>query len=170
MGSCYNRSSGCIYCHRRYSVFTNKSKYNIFRSWNLGSCLDLTVLLGEKGWKMSVSANFLHCERDFILIIWLIIIWFMQQPLPWASGLPVAIKCAWNLDPSLPSNATGEIVCSQCTSSGFPVVFQCVPIMQINTGSPLEHHRVLSSASVVPVASQYTCGSTGLPVCSNYAN
>ena len=45
-----------------------------------------------------------------------------------------------------------------------PVVFQCVPIMQINTGSPLEHHWVLTSASVVPVASQCTCGSSGLPV------
>ena len=44
-----------------------------------------------------------------------------------------------------------------------PVVFQCVPIMQINTGSPLEHHWVLASASVVPVASQCTFGSSGLP-------
>ena len=47
-----------------------------------------------------------------------------------------------------------------------PVVFQCVPIMQINTGSPLEHHWVLASASVVPVASQCTCGSSGLPAWS----
>ena len=47
-----------------------------------------------------------------------------------------------------------------------PVVFQCVPIMQINTGSPLEHHWVLVSTSVVPVASQCTCGSSGLPVWS----
>ena len=47
-----------------------------------------------------------------------------------------------------------------------PVVFQCVPIMQINTGSPLEHHWVLASASVVPVASQCTCGSSDLPVWS----
>ena len=99
-------------------------------------------------------------------------------PLPWASGLPVAIQCAWNLDPSVHWNATGErIVGSQCvssvfqwSSSGFPVVFQCVPIMQINTGSPLGYHWVLASASVVPVASQCTCGSSGLPVCSNYAN
>ena len=47
-----------------------------------------------------------------------------------------------------------------------PVVFQCVPIMQINTGSPLEHHWVLLSASAVPVASQCTCGSNGVPVWS----
>ena len=60
-------------------------------------------------------------------------------------------------------------VCFQWSSSGFPVVFQCVPIMQINTGSPLGYHWVLASASVVPVASQCTCGSSGLPVCSNYA-
>ena len=58
----------------------------------------------------------------------------------------------------------------QCASSGFPVVFQCVPIMQINTGSPLGRHWVLASASVVPVAFQCTCGSSGLPVRSNYAN
>ena len=38
--------------------------------------------------------------------------------------------------------------------------------MQINTGSPLEHNWVLASASVAPVASQCTCGSSGLPVCS----
>ena len=38
--------------------------------------------------------------------------------------------------------------------------------MQINTGLPLEHHWVLASASVVPVASQCTCGSSGLPVWS----
>ena len=76
-----------------------------------------------------------------------------------SSGNPVAIQCAWNLDPSVHWNATGEMpVCFQWSSSGFPVVFQCVPIMQINTGSPLEHHWVLASASVVPVASQCTCG------------
>ena len=57
-------------------------------------------------------------------------------------------------------------VCFQWSSSGLPVVFQCVPIIQINTGSPLGHHWVLASASVVPVASQCTCGSSGLPVWS----
>ena len=124
-------------------------------------------------------------------------IYTIYVPLPWASGLPVTIQCAWNLDPSVHWNATGEMpVCFQWSSSVFqlckltldrhwdttgckhppvwfqwhpsvlvaPVVFQCVPIMQINTGSPLEHHWVLASASVVPVASQCTCGSSGLPV------
>ena len=57
-------------------------------------------------------------------------------------------------------------VCFQWSSSGFPVVLKCVPIMQIDTGSPLEHHWVLASANVVPVASQCTCGSSGLPVWS----
>ena len=61
-------------------------------------------------------------------------------------------------------------MCFQCASSGVPVVFQCVPIMQITTGLPLGHHWVLASASVVPVASQCTRGSSGLPVCSNYTN
>ena len=87
-----------------------------------------------------------------------------------SSGNPVAIQCAWNLDPSVHWNATGERVvgsqCFQLSSSGFPVVFHCVPIMQINTGSPLGHHWVLASASVVPVAYQCTCGSSGLPVWS----
>ena len=89
-------------------------------------------------------------------------------PSQWSSsGNPVAIKRAWNLDPSVHWNATGERnVGSQCASSGLPVVFQCVSIMQINTGSPLGHHWVLASASVVPVASQCTCGSSGLPVWS----
>ena len=130
-------------------------------------------------------------------------------PSQWSSsGNPVAIQCAWNLDPSVHWNATGEMpVCFKWSSSGFPVafqwsssvfqlckltqdrhwdttgwkhqpvwsqwhpsvlvapvVFQCVPIMQINTGSPLEHHWVLASASVGPVAFQCTCGSRGLPV------
>ena len=61
-------------------------------------------------------------------------------------------------------------MCFQWYSNGFPVVFQCVPIMQINTGSPLGYHWMLASSSVVPVASQCTYGSSGLPVCSNYAN
>ena len=58
----------------------------------------------------------------------------------------------------------------QWSSSGLPVVFECVPIMQINTGSPLVHHWVLASSSVVPVASQCNCGSSGFPVCFSYAN
>ena len=54
--------------------------------------------------------------------------------------------------------------------NGIAVVFQCVSIMQMNTGSPLGHHWVLAIANVVSVASKCTCGSSGLPVCSNYAN
>ena len=88
-----------------------------------------------------------------------------------SSGNPVCLElrpqctleCHWR-------NASVLPVVFQWSSSGFPVVFQCVPIMQINTGSPLGHHWVLASASVVPMASQCTCGSSGLPVCSNYAN
>ena len=58
----------------------------------------------------------------------------------------------------------------QCVSSVLPVVFQCVPIMQINTGLSLGHHCVLTSANVVPVASQCIWGSSDLLVSSNYAN
>ena len=87
-----------------------------------------------------------------------------------SSGNPVAIQCAWHLDPNVHWNATGE---KMFLASVLPVVFQWLssglPIMQINTGSPLGHHWVLASASVVPVASQRTCGSSGLLVCSNYA-
>ena len=36
--------------------------------------------------------------------------------------------------------------------------------MQINTGSPLGHHWVLASASVVPVAYRCTFGSSGFPL------
>ena len=93
-------------------------------------------------------------------------------PSQWSSsGNPVCLElrpqctleCHWR-------NASVLLVVFQWSSSGFPVVFQCVPIMQINTGLPLGHHWVLASASVVPVASQCTCGSSGLPVCSNYVN
>ena len=42
-----------------------------------------------------------------------------------SSGNPVAIQCAWNLDPSVHWNATGEIpVCFQGSSNGLPVAFQ----------------------------------------------
>ena len=41
-----------------------------------------------------------------------------------SSGNPTAIQCAWNLDPSVHWNVTGErIVGSQCVSSVLTVVF-----------------------------------------------
>ena len=43
-----------------------------------------------------------------------------------------------------------------------PVVFQCVPIMQINTGSPLGVSISQCGSSGI----QCTCGSSGLPVWS----
>ena len=49
-------------------------------------------------------------------------------------------------------------------ASASPVVFQCVPIIQINTGLRLRHHWVLASGGVVPVASQCVCVSNGFPV------
>ena len=70
--------------------------------------------------------------------------------------------------PSLGFSPGGDFRCCNLTCHRLvaPVVFQCVHIIQINTGSSLEHHWVLASASVVPVASQCTCGSSGLPVWS----
>ena len=50
----------------------------------------------------------------------------LNIPFTRASGNPVAIQCAWNLDSSVHWNAAGERnVGSQCISSGFPVVFKC---------------------------------------------
>ena len=88
-----------------------------------------------------------------------------------SSGNPVAIQCTWNLDSSVHWNATGErIVGIQCAASGLPVAFQwsssVFQLCKFKTGSPLGHHWVLPSASVVPVASQCTLGSSGLPVWS----
>ena len=126
------------------------------------------VLLVDMLWHLYKKSC---CWLSIGLFQWVHLI---KHPLPWAIGLPVAIQCTWNLDPSVHWNATGERIVVpvwfQWSSSCFPVVFQCVPIMQINTGSPLEHHSVLASASVVPVAPQCTYGSSGLPVCSNDAN
>ena len=81
-------------------------------------------------WSSSVSLSVLYIGEPAITLA-------LSQ---WSSsGNPVAIQCAWNLDPSAHWNATGErIVGSQCDSSGLPVVFQWL--------------------------------SSGLPVCSNYAN
>ena len=137
-------------------------------------------------WMIAISSEHialyykLHVSSDrvFSCIVWFHFHVTLTLSQWSSSGNPVAIQCAWHLDPSVHWNATGEriLVASvlpvvfQWSSSGFPVVFQCVPIMQINTGSPLGHHWVLASASVVPVAFQCTCGSSGLPVCSNYAN
>ena len=87
-----------------------------------------------------------------------------------SSGNPGAIQCAWNLDPSVDWNATGErITGSQCPSSGLPVAFQSSSSVFQLGKLTLGHHWVLASASVVPVASQRTCGSSGLPVCSDNA-
>ena len=101
-------------------------------------------------------------------IILFCVLWRISYPEPvviqlQSSGNPVCLEhrpqctleCHWRKN-----------FCSQCVSNGFPVAFQCVPIMQINTGSPLGHHWVLASASVVPVASQCSCGSSGLLVWS----
>ena len=67
-------------------------------------------------------------------------------------------------------NAGERNVGNQCVSSVLPIIFQCVPIMQIPTGFTLGHHLVLASPSVVPLIFRCTSGSSGLPVCSKYAN
>ena len=130
---------------------------------------------------------------DPILTIWCVdlsevqhhLLWYQfltTIPLPWACGNSLVIQwqpsVSGTWDPSVHWNATGERnVGSQWissvtlwSSSGLPVVFYCVPVMQITTGLPLGHHWVLASASVVPVSSQCTCGSIGFPLCSTYAN
>ena len=128
-------------------------------------------------WPMMITMIlFYHLHYNKCLVEMCVYVRLYPYPEPvvfqWqSSGNPVCLElrpqctleCHWR-------NASVLPVVFQWSSSGFPVVFQCVPIMQINTGSPLGHHWVLASASVVPMASQCTCGSSGLPVCSNYAN
>ena len=140
---------------------------------NLGP-LTTTGFAGPSNIARNVHINLTHLALDKMAAI--------SQPLPRASGNSVAIQWQSSVPGTETPVYTGmplekELLvasvfpmCFQWSSSGLPVVFQCVTIMQINTGSPLGHHWVLASASVVPVASQCTCGYTGLPVCSNYAN
>ena len=115
-------------------------------------------------YKLSSAVNAYVWEKYKYVVV-------LSHPLTWASGLPVAIQCAWNLDPSVHWNTTGEmIVGSQCASRGLPVAFQWSSSVFQLCKLTLDRHWVLASASVVPVASQCACGSSGLPVCSNYAN
>ena len=125
--------------------------------------------------KLFSGLNMWH-ERFFLTVIPFLVI--LSVGLPWATGNSVAIQWQSCVPGTWTPVYTGmplekELlvasvlpVCFQWPSSGFPVVFRCVPIMQINTGSPLEHHWVLALASVLPVASQRICGSHGLPVWS----
>ena len=76
-----------------------------------------------------------------------------------ASSLPVVIQCAWNLDPSVHWNATGErIVGSQCVSSVLPVAFKWSSSVFQLCKLTLDRHWVPLGASI----SQ--CGSSGIPV------
>ena len=139
-------------------------------------------------WSHDQCKDVIENSKDWIDTIWLTLLLDNRLSLPYP-------QCAWNLDPSVHWNATGEKnVGCQCASSGLPVafqwsssvfqlckltldrhwdttgcwhrpvwfqwhpsvlvapvVFQCVPIMQINTGTPLG-------------ASIRQCGSSGIPV------
>ena len=128
-----------------FSQFTSCTYAHILM-WNLG----LANRKGHLGW---VSTHLLQRGSDSPYPAPVVFQWQSSVP-----GTQTPVYTGMTLEKCL------------CASSGFPVVFQCVPIMQINTGSPLEHHWVIASASVVPVASQCTCGSSCLPVCSNYTN
>ena len=109
--------------------------------------------------------------------------WTWQNPYPgpvvfqWQSSVPISMCPVYTgmpLDPellvaSVPQwhssvfqlcKLTLEHHWVMSSSSVVPVAFQC----------SLGHHWVIASASVLPVAPQCTCGSSGLPVCSNYAN
>ena len=66
-------------------------------------------------------ASYLHLHHSSGCVVYLFRQLGWNWPLPWASGLPVAIQCAWNLEPSVPWNAAGEC---QCASSGLPMAFQ----------------------------------------------
>ena len=133
--------------------------------WKLQQEVFNSTALGCRSWCSLKRVYDMNCSSWSILRLSCIFPYPEPVVFQWqSSGNPVCrelrlqctLECHWRKN-----------VGSQWSSSGFPVVFQCVPIMQINTGSPLGHHWVLTSASVVPVASQCTCGSSGLPVCSN---
>ena len=68
----------------------------------------------------------------------------------------MAIQCAYNLDPSVHWNATGErIVGSQCVSSGLPMAFQlCSGVFQL-CKLTLDGHWIASISQ---------CSSSGIPV------
>ena len=84
-------------------------------------------------WLFASITRKIYMKRLVVNTLWL--------PLPWASGLPVAIQCAWNLDPSVHWNATGEIIVgSQCVSSVLPVVFQWSSSVFQLCKLTLDHH------------------------------
>ena len=142
-------------------------------------CLDLsnTFMLNKilvYHTEIVITDWFYHSAVQTTSIIAIILSYPEPVVIQWQSS---GNQCALSLDPSVHWNATGErIVSSQCVSSGLPLVFQwisqwCSTVFQLcKLKLPLGHHWVLASASVVPMASQCTCASSGLPVCSNYAN
>ena len=150
--------------------------YSTWKLWSpaFGGWLPLGTLLPViyKWWQACVVLSH-YCHWLLDEWVW-DIKWGNQQLLqllcefvciPWCQKLQWNVRCI-----SLFKGFCETLIASvlpmvfQWSSSGFAVVFQCVPIMKINTGSPLEHHWLLASASVVPVASQCTCGFSGLPV------
>ena len=127
--------------------------------------------------KNALTLNFYHKDQESIQCVFPgYALWFNTPQLVTGSKhicqLSGLVNCAITgmpLEKELLVTSVFPVV-FQWSSSDLPEVFQCVPIMQINTGLPFRHHWVLASASVVSVAFQCTCGSSGLPVCSNYAN
>ena len=142
----------------------------------LYKCIYINVRLDFYLWICVVSCN-IYCKmgiswscslaervkssRKFLLII---------PPLTlsqWSSsGNPVAIQCAWNLDPSVHWNATGEMsVCFQWSSSVFQLCKLTLDRHWNTTGC--KHQPVWfqwhPSVLVAPVVFQ--CGlSSGIPV------
>ena len=88
--------------------------------------------------KFMFQNNDCHCVRGLMSVSWLKnfgswLHWIMDYRY-------ISQKaCAGETAPPLPWASTNS------------VVFQCVPIMQINTASPLGHHSELPSASGIPV-------------------
>ena len=82
----------------------------------------------------------------------------------WSSSCnPVAIQCAWNLDPSVHWNATGErIVGSQCVISVVPVVFQWLSSSLPVCSNHANGHWI--ATGIPRGASISQCGSSGIPV------
>ena len=178
---CFKSNNNIFY----FIAYHSLSMISIYKTWIDGNHQRLK--LGRFAYRQSPSLWYIDdwcLEVDDKNILLLSVKWYQRMSnkfievcltlthepvvIQWQSSLPgiktlYTLECHWRNNCWLP-------VRFQCDSSGLPVVFQCVPKMQINTGSPLGHHCELAPASVVPVASQYTCGSSGFPMWSNHAN
>ena len=98
----------------------------VLAPWTLLSAMLLCTTL--QGQQHNINRHLIH-EMPLTLSQWS------------SNGNPVAIQCAWNLDPNVHWNATGEMpVCFQWSSSGLPVAFQWFSSVFKLCKLPLDRH------------------------------